>query len=297
MARKGDGPRVVTEMPEKTTVEDLDAIKGAPWAPSGVLRDVFPDFPRPTLTRDEPPFQPVEERPAARIMKISQEIAKEFGCNRGCVKCRMWSRNVTQVWHTLRSVEAKLRRSAAQTLCISIEPSEQNSQRWNSLHERLSEMNMRVDSAAPSVAPGPTSINAGDTCSGPEGEEDASAQDATRARGEPVQDLSVEIPIPSADETAATSGVTASTPDSNPSGLPSVSVSPGVSSSISVKRGHSESAMNYYYEQPATRARLSALVARLHGVDAAECDEINTGEWIDDVRMYGTQSHSWIPRW
>ena len=273
---------VVTEMPEKTTVEDLDAIEGALWTPLGVLRDVLPDIPRPTLTRDEPPFQPVEERPVARNVKISQEIVKKFGCTPGCVKCRKWSRNCPQAWHTLRSVEPKLRRPAAR-LCVFRSSRASRTAKVARVVERNEHAS--GSSAAPRVAPGPTSSNAGDTRSGPVGEEDASAQDARRARGEPVQDSSVEMPFPSADETSATSGVTAATPDSNPSGSPSVSVSPGVSSSIGVKRGLGESAMNDYDQQPATRARIAALVARLHGVDSAEGDETNTGEWIDDEWM------------
>ena len=48
--------RAVKAMPEETTLDDLDSIKGFPWASSGVLRDVLPDVPRPILSRDEPPF-------------------------------------------------------------------------------------------------------------------------------------------------------------------------------------------------------------------------------------------------
>ena len=47
VARRGDGlvirSREVKVMPKKTTLEDLDAIKGSPWARSGVLRDVLPE--------------------------------------------------------------------------------------------------------------------------------------------------------------------------------------------------------------------------------------------------------------
>ena len=70
VARKGNGlvirSRAVKVMPEVTTLEDLDAIKGSPWAPPGVLRDVLPDAPRPILSLDEPPFVPDEERPVPR---------------------------------------------------------------------------------------------------------------------------------------------------------------------------------------------------------------------------------------
>ena len=63
-------------MPEEATLEDLDAIKGAQWAASGVLRDVLPDVPHPILSRDEPPFVPVEERPVPSNMKISRIHAR-----------------------------------------------------------------------------------------------------------------------------------------------------------------------------------------------------------------------------
>ena len=75
VARKGDGlmirSRSVKGMPEETTMDDLDAIKGSPWAPSGVckMRDVLPDVPRPILSPDEPPFVPAEERPVPSNMK------------------------------------------------------------------------------------------------------------------------------------------------------------------------------------------------------------------------------------
>ena len=63
-------------MPEETTLESLNTIKGSPCAPSGVLRDVLLDVPRQILSRDESPFLPVEERPLPRNMKFSQDILK-----------------------------------------------------------------------------------------------------------------------------------------------------------------------------------------------------------------------------
>ena len=72
VARRGDGlvitSRAVKLMPEVTTTEDLDAVKGSPWAPSGVLRDVLPDVPRPILSRDDPLFALDEERRVPRNM-------------------------------------------------------------------------------------------------------------------------------------------------------------------------------------------------------------------------------------
>ena len=85
--------RAVKLMPEVTTTEDLDAIKGSPWAPSGVLRDVLPDVPRPILCPDDPPLAPDEERPVPRNMKITHDIIKRFGYTPGCAKCRELSRN------------------------------------------------------------------------------------------------------------------------------------------------------------------------------------------------------------
>ena len=74
VARKGDGlvirSRAVKVMPEPT-MDDLDTIKGSPWAPSGVLRDVLPDVPRPALSRDDPSVEPKEECPVPGNMKIT----------------------------------------------------------------------------------------------------------------------------------------------------------------------------------------------------------------------------------
>ena len=82
VARKGDGlvirSKAVKVMLQETLLEELDAIKGSPWALSGVLKDVLPDVPRPILTRDEPPFAAIEERPVPRNMKISQDILNKF---------------------------------------------------------------------------------------------------------------------------------------------------------------------------------------------------------------------------
>ena len=50
--------------------------------------------------------------------------------------------------------------------------------------------------------------------------------------------------------------------------------SPGVSSGSGVKRAHDEGIVNDDEEQPGTRARISTLIAGLHGVDVAEDDEL-----------------------
>ena len=122
---------------------------------------------------------------------------------------------------------------------------------------------------------------AGDTeipRSDPEGEDHSRARDVTRARGEPEQDLSGEIPIPSADETLLChpdrlrsvrlqSQLLLEPPQwceaySERTMLPN---SLGVSSGSGVKRAHGDSIVNDDDEQPGTRARISALIAGLHG--------------------------------
>ena len=115
VARKGDGlvirSRAVKAMPEETTLDDLDSIR----APSGVSRDVLPDFPRPTLRRVEPPFAPVEERPVPRSLNISQDILEKFGYTPGGANAT----NIPiQAWHILRIVGPGSRQQAGRTLCI-----------------------------------------------------------------------------------------------------------------------------------------------------------------------------------
>ena len=74
-----------------------------------------------------------------------------------------------------------------------------------------------------------------------EGEDQPSARDTKRARGEPVQDLSGEIPVPSADETLTLPDIRAVPSSSTPSGSTPIPISPGASSSSGVKRTYSES--------------------------------------------------------
>ena len=56
--------------------------------------------------------------------------------------------------------------------------------------------------------------------------------------------------------------------------------SPGVSSGSGVKRAHGDSTVNDDEEQPGTRARFSTLIAGLHGLNAAEDDEIL--QWLKE---------------
>ena len=62
----------------------------------------------------------------------------------------------------------------------------------------------RRASLEPSVVPGPLTGETEIPRSDPEGEDHSSAWDVKRACGEPEQDLSGEIPFPSADETLTT---------------------------------------------------------------------------------------------
>ena len=145
-----------------------------------------------------------------------------------------------------------------------------------------------------------------------EGEDQSSVWDTKRARGEPEQDLSGEIPIPSPGETLTPREIPvvpsslippSSTPFPTSSGASSSSGvkrtysestalpnSLGVSSGSGVKRAHGESIVNDDEEQPGTRARISTLIAGVHGVDAAEEDEISSGDGITDEWL-----SSWCP--
>ena len=141
--RKGDGlvirSRAVKVMPEPTTMDDLDAMKGSPWALAGVLRDVLPDVPRPILSRDDPSAEPEKERPVPRNMKITQDILKKFGYTPGCVKCRKLSRNeylYIRAWQIHKIVASELRQRARQTRRIVIELNEQSSERWTSTRKK-----------------------------------------------------------------------------------------------------------------------------------------------------------------
>ena len=184
-----------------------------------------------------------------------------------------------------------------------IEPCEQNSERWISTQEKWIEWEnfVRTELEKQKI---PRSDQ--------EGEDHSSAREAKRARGEPEQDLSGEIPFPSADETltppeipAVPSGSTSSSSSSIPISFGASSSSgvkraysestalpnsPGASSGGGVKRAHRESIVNDDEEQPGTRARISALIAGLHSVNAAEYDEICSGDGITDEWL-----SSWYP--
>ena len=167
----------------------------------------------------------------------------------------------------------------------------------------------RITSLEPNVVPGPPTGDTEIQRSDPEGEY---ARDAQRARGETEQDLSGGIPIPSADETLKPPEIPAVPSGSTPSSSTSIPISPGASSSSGVKRtysestalpnspgassgsgvkrAHGESMVNDDEEQPRARGQISALIAGLHGVNAAEDDETVNGDEIPDDWL-----SSWYP--
>ena len=79
-----------------------------------------------------------------------------------------------------------------------------------------------------------------------EEKEGEGARDAKRARGEPEQDLSGEIPIPSANDMLTPPEIFVLPSSSTPSSSTSTPISPGVSSSSGVKRPYSESAAEFF---------------------------------------------------
>ena len=185
VARKGDGlvirSRTVKVMPEVTTLEDLDAIKGSPWAPSGVLRDVLPDVPRPILSRDEPPFVLDEERPVPRNMIITHDNIKKFGYTPGCAKCRKLSRNEYSHPGVAHSQDCRTRiEAASRTDPVYRDRAERAEQRKMGFFAREVERmdHPRRTSLEPSVVSGPPTGETEIPRSDQEGEDHSSAREA-----------------------------------------------------------------------------------------------------------------------
>ena len=65
---------------------------------------------------------------------------------------------------------------------------------------------------------------------------------------------------------------------------------PAVSSGGGLKRTHEKSTANFDEGQPGTRVQISTVIAGLHGVDAAEDDEICNGDEVSDEWL-----SSWYP--
>ena len=110
--------------------------------PSGVLKDVLLDVPRPILSLDEPPFVPAEERPVPRNMNISQDILKKFGYTPGCAKCSKLSGNEYSHPGLAHSQACRTRIEAAsrQTLCILTVLSVQDNERLTSTERQWNKL-------------------------------------------------------------------------------------------------------------------------------------------------------------
>ena len=165
--------------------------------PSVVLKDVLPDVPRPILSRDDPSVEPDEERFVPRNMKITQDILKKFGYTPSCAKCRKLLRNEYAHPSLAHSQDCRIRIEAARKADPTYRDRvERAGQRRNAFCAKEMEQmdHSRRASLEPSVVPGPSAAEN-------EVEDRSRVREAKRARQEPAQDLSGEIPIPSADET------------------------------------------------------------------------------------------------
>ena len=159
---------------------------------SGVLGDVLPDVPRPKLSRDDPSVEPEEERPVPRNMKITQDILKKFGYTPGCAKCRKFPRNEYSHPSLAHSQDCRIKIEAASktdpTHRDGVERAEQR--KMDFYAKEVEQMDhARRAFLEPSVVPRPPAAET-------EVEDRSSVREAKRARDEPAQDLSGEIPIP-----------------------------------------------------------------------------------------------------
>ena len=155
-----------------------DAVKGSPWAPSGVLKDVLLDVPRPTLSRDGPSVEPEEELPVPRNMKITQDILKKFGHTSVCAKCRKLSRNQDSQPSVVHLQACRIRIEAASkadpTYRDRVERAEQR--KMDFYAKEVEHMDhARRASLAPSVVPRPPAVET-------EVEDRSSVREAKRAR-------------------------------------------------------------------------------------------------------------------
>ena len=244
VARKGDGhvfrSRAVKVMPEPTTMDDLDAIKGSPWAPSGVLKDVLPDVPRPTI-RDDPAVEIEEERPVPRNMKITQDIYTP-----GCAKCRRLSRNEYSHPSLAHSQDCRIRiEAASKTDPTYRDRVERAEQRKMSFYEKEVEQMDRARKASlePSTLSRPEMART-------DSDDRSSVREAKRACEEPAQDLSGEIPIPSADETLTI-----------PIPVPVDVIPPNSSSGQIFQEASSSSGLKRQYNESTTKPNLPGVMS------------------------------------
>ena len=105
-----------------------------------------------------------------------------------------------QAWRIHKIVTSELRQQVRQTRRIVTELNEQSSEKMDFYAKEVEQTDhARRAFLEPSVAPRPPAAET-------EVEDRSSVREAKRAREEPAQDLSGEIPIPSADETLTKSG-------------------------------------------------------------------------------------------
>ena len=178
-------------------------------------------------SKADPTYRDRVERAEQR--KISRQVLQNAG------SCREMSIPI-RVWHTQRIVASELRQGVRQTRRIVIDLIERAEQRKKGFHAKEVERmdHARRASLEASVVPRPPAEEI-------EVEDRSSVREAKRAREEPAQDLSGEIPIPSADKTLTNPVILAVPSSVIPSSSIPIQISPGASSSSGVKRTYSES--------------------------------------------------------
>ena len=197
---------------------------------------------------------PVEERPVPRNMKISKDILNKFGYTPGFAKCEKLSRNGYSHPGLGHSQDCRTRIEArSRTDPVYRDRAERAEQRKIDFyaneveridHPRRASLELNVKLKRKKVRINQVLV----IPSGPV--------------GEPEQDFSGEIPIPSADETLTPPEIPAVPSSSTPSSSTLIPVSPAASSSSGVKRTYSESTALPNSpgvdeeEQPGTRARM-----------------------------------------
>ena len=187
----------------------------------------MPDVHRPILSRDDPSAEAEEERLVPRNMKITQDIPKKFGYTPGCAKCRKLSRNEYSHPSLAHTQDCRIRIEAASKADPTYRERVERAEQWKMAKEVEQMDHARRASLEPSVVPRPPAVET-------EVEDHSSVRVAKRAREEPAQDLSGEIPI--LRDELTNSEILAVPPGVIPSSSIPVQISPGASSSSGVKR-------------------------------------------------------------
>ena len=170
----------------------------------------MPDVPRPILSRDDQPIEPEEERSSTEHenhARHSEEVRIHARLCKNAGNCRVMSIPI-RAWHIHTTVGSELRQRARETRLIVIELKDQSSERWISMRKKWNKWIMQGERHWNRVV---------------------SIREAKRAREEPAQDLSGEIPIP------RSSGVKRTYSEST--ALPNL---PGITSGSGVKRACNE---------------------------------------------------------